>query len=373
MQRLASYCAEDVLTSRAAWRHPKLKPLIESERRIQIIDAVINRRGVRADRELATAARDMAAHERYALNTALHDLTKGAITSVDQTKKILAFAVARGHAMTSVGRRSVSAVLTAEPDEETRTVLELRRDGARASVRKYESILAYACEADDRMLEPPAWAAGLPLAGKVWSGTHYLEPPEETLTPSNGNGRDESDQLIEELIAETPFPAQAEAEAEAEAETADALADDTVAPLFDLVGVPLSDNHTTQCPFHPDEEPSLTFYADHFHCFGCGEHGDRVDWLTRGEGLSREEAVALIKDWDGPKVRQRPVADKASSIAYALSLWSEARSIRGTAAERYLAETRGINLAALPAAIDDSLRFDRTARSIAVAIPACSP
>ena len=29
------------------------------------------------------------------------------------------------------------------------------------------------------LLEPPAWAVGLPLAGKVWSGTHYLEPPEE--------------------------------------------------------------------------------------------------------------------------------------------------------------------------------------------------
>jgi hypothetical protein len=46
---------------RAIWRHPKIKPLIASERRIQILDAIINRRGVRADRELATAARDMAA------------------------------------------------------------------------------------------------------------------------------------------------------------------------------------------------------------------------------------------------------------------------------------------------------------------------
>ena len=34
------------------------------------------------------------------------------------------------------------------------------------------------------LLEPPAWAAGLPLAGKVWSGTHYLEPPEETDVPA---------------------------------------------------------------------------------------------------------------------------------------------------------------------------------------------
>ena len=34
------------------------------------------------------------------------------------------------------------------------------------------------------LLEPPAWAVGLPLAGKVWSGTHYLEPPEEPPSPA---------------------------------------------------------------------------------------------------------------------------------------------------------------------------------------------
>ena len=33
--------------------------------------------------------------------------------------------------------------------------------------------------------------------------------------------------------------------------------DDAVAPLFELVSVPLTDDHKTQCPFHPDETPSL--------------------------------------------------------------------------------------------------------------------
>ena len=151
LARLIEYCAQDVRTSRAIWRHPKIKPLIASERRIQILDAIINRRGVRADRELATAARDMAVHERNAINIALQEHTEGEITSVDQVSRILAYAVEHGHTMTSVNRRSVSAVLAAEPDEATRTVLELRRDGARASVRKYERILAYANDVDDRM------------------------------------------------------------------------------------------------------------------------------------------------------------------------------------------------------------------------------
>jgi len=151
LARLIEYCAQDVRTSRAIWRHPKIKPLIASERRIQILDAIINARGVRADRELATAARDMSSHERNAINAVLQEHTEGEITSVDQVERILAYATAHGHAMTSVDRRSVGAVLAAEPDDATRMVLELRRDGARASVRKYERILTYASDADDRM------------------------------------------------------------------------------------------------------------------------------------------------------------------------------------------------------------------------------
>ena len=156
------------------------------------------------------------------------------------------------------------------------------------------------------LLEPPQWAAGLPLAGKVWSGPHYLEPPEEAPAPAVDQ-REETE--LERLIEphrddddDAVLPARTEQD---DAELLTDL-DDADAPLFELVSVPLTESYTTQCPFHPDEEPSLKFYADHFHCFGCGEHGDRIDWLTRGEGLSREEAIALIRDWDGPATPRRP-------------------------------------------------------------------
>ena len=673
LARLVRYGARDVRATRAAWQHPKLKALNADERRYQILDAIINRRGVRADRELATIARDLALRERNAINSTLEELTAGEITSVDQVGRILAYAVDRGHAMTSVSRRSVSAVLAAEPDEATRAVLELRRDGARASVRKYERILAYA-GTDDRMrgtlrmyggapgrwsgrgpqlqnlkknegnlplavvdavragdrlavrqygnlltvladiarstvcadldhvlmagdlaaiesrtlawfsgeqwkleayrefdrtndkskepyrvvaakmlqkndpaglsreernkgkagdlacgfggsvgawrrivpddkrsdpeiladirawrdahprttdywrelarairiairtgqpftagrivasfengnlylslpsgrritypqarlvaskfegappdvmfkdnargkwsdyrgwfgtfvenvvqgtardllaaaierfeacnipivltihdeivaevpagsiseseflailLEPPQWAAGLPLAGKVWSGPHYLEPPEEAPAPVV----DQREETELERLIEPHRDDDDDEELPARAEQDDAQLltdlDDADAPLFDLVSVPLTGSYTTQCPFHPDAEPSLKFYADHFHCFGCGEHGDRIDWLTRGEGLSREEAIALIRDWDGPATPRRPQSEQ-SKIAHALQLWAQAVPIAGTLAERYLAETRRIDLAGLPANSSDTLRF----------------
>ena len=166
------------------------------------------------------------------------------------------------------------------------------------------------------LLEPPAWAAGLPLAGKVWSGTHYLEPPEEHAAAATGRRErtrrassieTEPDKLIDALIADIPPPPLRR---RGTPRNVLAELDDDVAPLFDLVSVPLTDDRKTQCPFHADDTPSLQFYADHFHCFGCGEHGDRIDWLTRGEGLTREEAIALIQDWDGPAPRPQPTEEQ---------------------------------------------------------------
>ena len=150
LQRLILYCQRDVHAARAVWRHAKLKPLIEAERRIQILDAKINRRGVRADRELAMAARDMAVRERARLNAAMAALTEGTIDSIDEVQRIRALANAHGQDMKSLSKRSVTAVLAGEPSELVRQLLELRRDGARASTKKYQRILDGVTE-DDRI------------------------------------------------------------------------------------------------------------------------------------------------------------------------------------------------------------------------------
>ena len=133
-------CVTDVLTTRAVWNHPGLRHLDEAERRLQILDAEINRRGVRIDRAFVTAARDFATSERNGINVRLSELTDGAITSIDQVQKLRAAINARGHDMESLGKRAVAAVLAHDPDEMTRQLLELRRDGARSSVRKFAKI-----------------------------------------------------------------------------------------------------------------------------------------------------------------------------------------------------------------------------------------
>ena len=127
--------------------------------------------------------------------------------------------------------------------------------------------------------------------------------------------------------------------------------------LRSLIGKRLIDGKLC-CPFHDDHTPSLAIYDDHFHCFGCGAHGDQVDWLMMIEGMSRDEALALLERWDGTTlVSPRRVDDGEASRARALRLWQQAKPIAGTLAAQYLAEHRRIDLAALPANIDEVLRF----------------
>jgi hypothetical protein len=126
--------------------------------------------------------------------------------------------------------------------------------------------------------------------------------------------------------------------------------------LSDLVGVPIREGKIC-CPFHADSTPSLHLYDDHFHCFGCGAHGDHIDWLMMIEGMDRDEAVRVLESWDARIARPRPaLVDEEKKRLLALQLWHEARPITGTLAARYLSERRRIDVAALPDG-DAALRF----------------
>jgi len=41
-------------------------------------------------------------------------------------------------------------------------------------------------------------------------------------------------------------------------------------------GIRLNGSNFTRCLYHPDKTPSMKIYDDHFHCYGCGEHGDII-------------------------------------------------------------------------------------------------
>ena len=67
--------------------------------------------------------------------------------------------------------------------------------------------------------------------------------------------------------------------------------------LRDLVryyGLDLNRGGFACCPFHNERNPSFKVYEDHYHCFGCGEHGDHVDFVQKLYGLSNIEAAKKI-------------------------------------------------------------------------------
>lgn len=51
------------------------------------------------------------------------------------------------------------------------------------------------------------------------------------------------------------------------------------------------------CPFHDDTTPSLSVYPEtqQFHCFGCGAHGDVLDFIQRIAGVNLIDALQELE------------------------------------------------------------------------------
>lgn len=53
------------------------------------------------------------------------------------------------------------------------------------------------------------------------------------------------------------------------------------------------------CPFHQEDTPSFTIFtgkdgAERFHCFGCGERGDIIDFVEKLKGLGKRDAIKYL-------------------------------------------------------------------------------
>ena len=66
------------------------------------------------------------------------------------------------------------------------------------------------------------------------------------------------------------------------------------------------------CPFHNEKSASFYVYDDHYHCFGCGAHGDAIGFVMQTAGASFPEAVEQLAAEAGLEVpKPSPRAQEA--------------------------------------------------------------
>ncbi len=70
-------------------------------------------------------------------------------------------------------------------------------------------------------------------------------------------------------------------------------------------------NYQACCPFHNEKTPSFTVAPDKqfYHCFGCGEHGNALDFLMKFDGLEFPEAIEELASMLGLEVPRETTAN----------------------------------------------------------------
>src|SRR5262249_3602059 len=135
------------------------------------------------------------------------------------------------------------------------------------------------------LIEPPAWAAGLPLGGKVRSGPLYFEgpataePPGERTRPEEAKFSNDSDEAPDSPPADSPpwegdstfdnpsAPPPQSPPPQAPPPQAPASSGDGRGNGFDDSAASTVSSMIC-CPFHDDSTPSCALYSDgHYHCF----------------------------------------------------------------------------------------------------------
>ena len=114
---------------------------------------------------------------------------------------------------------------------------------------------------------------------------------------------------------------------------------------------------TGLCPFHNEKTPSfhVNDEKEFYHCFGCGAHGDVIDFVANHEGVDLSVAVHMLTGGDSvvlserdreerrawlAEVETRNALARSQAIELAQRRWERAHSLEGQNA--YLESKGGI-------------------------------
>jgi hypothetical protein len=86
--------------------------------------------------------------------------------------------------------------------------------------------------------------------------------------------------------------------------------------------------HRALCPFHSEKTPSFYVFdsSNKFHCFGCQEHGDAIDFVRKLDGCSFREAVERLTGVTSGHYRPDPAVVHKRQVMSGLERWKSAYS-----------------------------------------------
>lgn len=93
----------------------------------------------------------------------------------------------------------------------------------------------------------------------------------------------------------------------------------TVRQAAEHYGVEAQRNGMCCCPFHNDRHPSMKLNENYFYCFGCGMHGDVIEFTARLFGLSSYEAAKKLAYDFGLGPDKPPAAAALKKLEYPLA------------------------------------------------------
>jgi DNA primase len=105
------------------------------------------------------------------------------------------------------------------------------------------------------------------------------------------------------------------------------------------------------CPFHTEKTPSFTVSPSKgfYHCFGCGKHGDQIDWMVEYLGMAWSEAVARLAEMAGISLPENEDSTRitakrrVSAVLEKAARWMNERLKENGVAMKYILEERKVS------------------------------
>lgn len=177
LERLYRICANDVRSERDVAMN--ILPLRPSEQKLWELDQRINLRGLYVDRQLCHQALRIVETVAQWLNDEIRDLTDGAVTHTTKVADIQRWLASRDVVVEKLDKEELARLLGGELAPDVRRVVEIRKEAAKAAVKKISALLA-GTSVDDRARGLLQFAAA--STGR-WGGRRYQ--PQNLVRPRN--------------------------------------------------------------------------------------------------------------------------------------------------------------------------------------------